>query len=88
MLHIDVDQCLPGSDKMQNKRHYINGCSRSQLTRADGNKWGVSLDKFLSVNNRCATCDKIVSKELQDFEPTQETNLLDRNITGMEAVKQ
>ena len=88
MLHIDIDQRLPGSDKMQAKTHYINGCNRSQSSCANGNKWGVSLDKFLCVTNRCVTCDKIVSKELRAFEPVQETNLMDRNITGMEAVKQ
>ncbi len=63
---------------MQAKTHYISGCNKSQLPCANGNKWGVSLDKFLIAPNKCITCDKIVSKELQDFEPIQESNLFDR----------
>ncbi len=60
---------------MQTTVHYENGCHRGQFIGANGQKWGVRLEKFIALNGRCAACDKKASKELQDFEVIPETDL-------------
>lgn len=62
---------------MQNKSHYINGCSKGMLLNANKKPWGVTKEEFYKTDAAqcCQACSKILANEWKEVPETSLSDL-------------